>query len=169
MGEVRREPESAVSSEAGSLRRAARHCRLRSPRVPGRAGDPAQPGAPAGGNVPGRGTAGLSPPAQIQSNAATRGNTLRLSRHLPYGSPPPLFIGIYPGAFLSPEMQSPTNAEAILYLLSPFPHSFQWKKSPEITRYGSEPQILRPSPKSHATSASLACQRRAGEALADFT
>lgn len=103
-----------------------------------------------------------SPSQRTQSNAAGRGDMLQLSRHLPYGSPPPLFIGIYPGAFLSPEMQSPTNTEAILYLLSPFPRSFQWKKPPKMTRYSSEPQILRPSPKSPTTSASLACQRRAG-------
>lgn len=121
------------------------------------------PGHAADLKVPGRDTAGLSLPAQIQITAATRGNKLQLSRHFPYGSPPPLFTGIYPGAFLSPEMQSPTNAEATLYLLSPFLRSFQWKKSLKITRW-----VQSSSPKRHTTPASLTCQRQAGKLLADF-
>lgn len=120
MGEVRREPGSAVGSEAGSLRRAARRCRLRSPRVPGRAGDPAQPGAPAGGKVPGRGTAGLSPPAQTQSNAATRGNTLRLSFHM---VPLLRYLLAYTQGLFCPLKCSPLPTQRPFYIYSPPSHA----------------------------------------------
>jgi len=88
------------------------------------------PGHVADPKVLSRGTAGLSLPAQIQMNAATRGNRLQLPRHFPYGSPPPPFTGKHPAASPSPELQSPTNAEAALYLLPPSPRSFQQTRSP---------------------------------------
>lgn len=95
---------------------------------------------------------GLSPPAQTQIHAATSGEELQLSRRCPYASPPPLFTGRDPGALLSPEMESPTNTEATLYLLSPLLHSFESHKSSQTTEAASKPHIPRPSPKSQPQS-----------------
>lgn len=124
--EIRCDPESAFGNEAGA------HGELHStgssaaPQPPcpcarQRRGSRHTPGHAADLEALGWDTAGLSLPAQMQITAATGGSKMQLSRHLPCGSPPPLPTGVYPGAFPSPEMWSPTNTEATLYLLSPLP------------------------------------------------